>query len=193
MQIQKKYILLTALLMIITAFVASALKKPELTTTYPPVHTLNRTDNLICEAEISNRIGARDTCNEKNTSGFIMAGKQNRSESMRVGQSEQWIRKETNDKPKIKYRTENGIIYIKDVKLIKEIEDQEKEKQYMIVNEDDKYITAQLSERALTATTSAALFLDKSKGLLILNDISTYLFCGESVNSGATLYSCREN
>lgn len=193
MQIQKKYILITTLLIIITAFVASALKKPELTTTYPPVHALTRTDNLICEAEISNRIGAYDTCDEKKTSGFIMAGKQNQAESMRVGQTEQWIRKEAVDKPKIKYRTENGIIHIKDVRLIKEIEDREKEKQYKIVSEDDKYITAQLLESAPTATSSATLFLDKSKGLLMINNISTYLFCGESVNSGVTLYSCQEN
>lgn len=179
--------------MIITAFVTSALKKPELTTSYPPVHTLNRTGNLICEAEISNRIGAYDTCDGKNTRGFMMAGKQKQAESMRVGQTEQWISKEANDKTKIKYRTENGIIYIKDVRLIKEIEDRQKEKQYKIVSEDDKYINAQLLERTLTATSSATLFLDKTKGLLILNDISTYLFCGESVNSGATLYSCQEN
>lgn len=40
---------------------------------------------------------------------------------MRIGDTDKWISKEAFDKRRIKYRTENGIIYIKDERLITEL------------------------------------------------------------------------
>lgn len=197
MQNHKRYILLTILLMIGSAFITFKLKKTNITTSYPPVHTLQSTNNLLCEEQITNGVGAKDACDGKNTYGYIRAGKEMLSEAMRIGQTDKIISKQAFDRKKIKYRAENGIVYIKDVNLIKEIEDQKTEKQFKITNEDEEYIIAQSFDKNSSVTSSQTLFLDKSKGLLILNDISTGIspppFCNDSFGSHSILYSCQEN
>lgn len=179
--------------MIVSGFVAFILKKPNITVSYPSTHQVRSTNNLICQREITNSIGAIDRCDGKKTYGFIGAGKEQLVEALRIDQTDQWISKKAFDKLKISFRTANGIIYIKGKNLIKEIEDGNRERQYLITIEDSKKIIAHSLEMASLATSSASLFLDKSKGLLLINDTSTYLYCRESLVSHSTLYSCQEN
>lgn len=189
------YIIVTILLMVVTAIVVFLFKKPEITGSYPPIQVLKNTKSIICDEQITSGLGARDTCEEKNMYGFTRANQNEKlQESLRIGDTDKWISKEAFDKRRIKYRTEDGIIYIKDERLIKELEDKEIEKQFKITNENEKYIIAQLfDDKNTLSTSSATLFLDKSKGLLMLNNVSTSLYCNESLNSYSILYSCRQN
>lgn len=186
------YVLVTLLLMLATAILVTSLEN-KLTTSYPPIHILQNTNKLICEKEIESSIGASDNCNAKYSYGWVRAGAEQMSEASRIGQTEEWISKDSFQKRKIKYRTENNTIYIKDVMLIQEMEDEQTEEQFTIKSDDGKYLTASLLSNTNLATSSATLFLDKSKGLLIINTTSTSVFCAESVASTSTLYSCQEN
>lgn len=186
------YILATVLLMTMTGIVVYSFKKPQITTSYPQTQQLATTNNLICEEEMSTALGARDTCEEKNMYGLTRKGeKQWLEEGMRVEGGED-IHKKAFDKRRIKFRTQDGIVYIKEERLIKQLEDEQPEQQFKIVNENEKYIVAQLfDDKNTVSTTAATLLLDKSKGLLMVNDINTSLFCKESLNSYSVLYSCK--
>ncbi len=116
---KKWYLLITVLLMVISAIAVYSFKKPQIRVPYPQTQQLASTTNLICEEEMRTALGARDTCEEKNMYGFISEGeKQWLEEGMRVEGGED-IHKKAFDKRRIKYRTKNGTIYIKDEYLIK--------------------------------------------------------------------------
>jgi hypothetical protein len=168
-------------------------KQAKFTASYPSTTQLVTTQNLICEEEEISAVGARDTCYGKEVWGFTQQGKvEHLQEGMRIENSDKWIGKDYWDKRRIKIRRAGNEIYTVEERLIKELEKKDDERKFLIVNETDNKLIAYLyNDKNMISTSSATLFLDKSKGLLMYSDTSSSLFCNESLTNRTILYSCK--
>jgi hypothetical protein len=169
------------------------MKKSEITSSYPQTNHLVSTQNLMCEEIMSSGVGANDRCDGQNSWGFTRQGKiEHLQEGMRIDNSDKWVKKDSWDKRRIKFRREGDTIYTNEERLIKELEKPDDEIQFKVINEtENKLIAFSFDDKNIVATSAASLFLDKSKGLLMYSNTQTSLFCGESLGNRTTLFSCK--